>query len=307
MRYLHGPESLKDHFIQPEQPGPAADQVRFVFLGTNTLYIEDGATRILIDPNFTRPGLIKWPRKLSSNRELIKKHLQSAGINRLDAVLLTHTHIDHALDAVETARLSGAILAGSASTCYIGQGAGLAADKMICIKPGQEISLGKFRVQFLGGKHMPWLRFFGEHVMLGGKIKKPLQPPANVFSYKAGQVLHILVQHPQGNLLCLGSAGCFKQEPLDLHADILALGIGGLGLRSSRYIKTYFRHYARQSGAEKVILTHWDDFSRSLEKPVRFLPGTRRCFRKLEDLGKKEPEIQITFPLIGEKISLFKR
>ena len=307
MRYLRGPESLKEYFVKPEPPGNSPEQVRFTFLGTNTLYIEDDSARILIDPNFTRPGIGKWAGRLPSSREHISDNLQAAGIETLDAVLLTHTHFDHALDAVETVKLSGAVLAGSASACNIGRGAGLPVEKMLCIFPGQELKLGNFTLQFLSGKHMPWLHFFGEHVFLGGEIHKPLHPPASVFSYKSGQVLHILLQHPQGSLLCLGSAGCFNREPEGLHADVIALGIGGLGLRSSAYIKKYFSHYARQTGAEKVLLTHWDDFSRSLEKSVRFLPGSRRCFRKLDRLGREEPEIKISFPMIREKISLFKR
>ena len=213
MRYLRGPESLKEYFVKPEPPGNSPEQVRFIFLGTNTLYIEDDSARILIDPNFTRPCIGKWVGRLPSSREHISDNLQAAGIETLDAVLLTHTHFDHALDAVETVKLSGAVLAGSASACNIGRGAGLPAEKMFCGLPRARTQIGKFYTAIFKRKTYALAALFWRTCFLGGEIQKPLHPPASVFSYKSGQVLHILLQHPQGSLLCLGSAGCFNREP----------------------------------------------------------------------------------------------
>ena len=176
MRYLRGPESLKEYFVKPEPPGNSPEQVRFTFLGTNTLYIEDDSARILIDPNFTRPGIGKWAGKLPSSREHISDNLQKAGIETLDAVLLTHTHFDHALDAVETVKLSGAILAGSASACNIGRGAGLPAEKNALYFPRARTQIGKFYTAIFKRKTYALAAFFWRTCFSGRRYPKASAP-----------------------------------------------------------------------------------------------------------------------------------
>ncbi|BDD84141.1 hypothetical protein TPB0596_39040 [Tsukamurella pulmonis] len=50
------------------------------------------------------------------------------------------------------------------------------------------------------------------------------------------------------------------------------LGIGQLGLQSAGYIEDYWSQTVRAVGARRVILTHWDDFFRPLDRGLRALP-----------------------------------
>lgn len=50
------------------------------------------------------------------------------------------------------------------------------------------------------------------------------------------------------------------------------LGVGQLGVQPQDYIEAYWEHTVRAVGARRVVLTHWDDFFRPLDRPLRALP-----------------------------------
>ena len=58
----------------------------------------------------------------------------------------------------------------------------------------------------------------------------------------------------------------------DRRADVAYLGVGQLGLLEERYIRDYWRHTVEAVGAREVVLVHWDDFFRPLDRPLRALP-----------------------------------
>ncbi|GAA14891.1 hypothetical protein GOALK_118_00090 [Gordonia alkanivorans NBRC 16433] len=75
----------------------------------STMLLTDGATTILTDGFFTRPGL---PRvragRIRPDRKKIRAALNRFGIGAVDAVFVVHSHYDHALDAPDVAAMTGA-------------------------------------------------------------------------------------------------------------------------------------------------------------------------------------------------------
>ena len=55
-------------------------------------------------------------------------------------------------------------------------------------------------------------------------------------------------------------------------ADVAYLGVGQLGLQPESYLVEYWAETVRTVGARRVVLTHWDDFFRPLDQPLRALP-----------------------------------
>jgi L-ascorbate metabolism protein UlaG (beta-lactamase superfamily) len=92
-------------------------------------------------------------------------------------------------------------------------------------------------------------------------------------AYRCGDAWSILVEHAGGRTgLIQGSAG-FVRGSLDGHrADVAYLGVGQLGLRDEEYIRTYWAETVQTVGARRVVLIHWDDLFRPLERPLRALP-----------------------------------
>jgi L-ascorbate metabolism protein UlaG (beta-lactamase superfamily) len=253
-----------EHFLSPADEATAA--VRVTFLGVSTLLIDDGETAILTDGFFSRPGKLRTLlRKIEPDRGVIGRSLGRAGIERLAAVVVVHSHYDHAMDAPEVAQRTGALLIGSESTANVGRGWGLAEDRMRVVTDSDTLTFGRFRLKLLRSRHFP-------HGMAMGEIREPLRPPARASDYLEGGSYSVLVEHEGRALLVQGSAGFLEGALRDQHADVVFLGIGGLGGQDDGYRDAYWREVVQTVGARRVIPIHWDDFTLPLDEPLLPMP-----------------------------------
>jgi L-ascorbate metabolism protein UlaG (beta-lactamase superfamily) len=251
---------------------PRAGEPRVTFLGVSTLLIEDGRSAILTDGFFSRPGLLRvLLGKIAPDSQAIEVGLKRAGIERLDAVIVAHSHYDHALDAAEVARRTGATLVGSTSTANIGRGSAFPEERMRIVEGIAEMTFGDFRVTIVPSRHLP-------HGMAMGEIEQPLAPPARALDYREGGSFSIFLQHPRGTLLVQASAGFVDGALAGRTADTVLLGVGGLSTMDEAYHQGYWREVVEAVGARRVIPIHWDDFTRPLTDPLAPMP------RLLDDL-----------------------
>jgi L-ascorbate metabolism protein UlaG (beta-lactamase superfamily) len=248
---------------------PAAGGLSVTFCGVTTLLFDDGDSAILTDGFFSRPSLLKVAfRKLAPDARRITAGLSNAGLDgrRVDAVIPVHTHFDHAMDSAVVARRCGATLLGGRSAAHIGRGHGLPPQHIRVVATGERLTFGSFTVTFLESAHCPPDRF-------PGGITGPVVPPARAGAYRCGEAWSLLVRHTSGRAaLVQGSAG-FVTGGLEGHrASVAYLGVGQLGLHDESYITSYWQETIRTVGASSVVLIHWDDFFRSLDRPLRALP-----------------------------------
>jgi L-ascorbate metabolism protein UlaG (beta-lactamase superfamily) len=186
----------------------------------------------------------------------------------LAVVIPVHSHFDHAMDAPEVARRTGAILLGSESTANIGRGWGLDERQIRVAVDREPLRFGAFSLTLIETNHFefpdPALR---EQALSDPHIAQPLVPPVAAFDYRVGQPYAIHVEHPRGSFLIQASAG-FDEGGLEgFEADILFLGIGGLGTQTEEYRETYWRETVTRSGARDLILIHWDTLTGPIEGP----------------------------------------
>ncbi|GGZ08063.1 MBL fold metallo-hydrolase [Streptomyces nitrosporeus] len=253
-------------FDVPEAAGEAPLSV--TFLGVSTLLFDDGRSALLTDGFFTRPGpLSVLARRLRPDRGLVARCLERAAPSRIEAVVPVHTHFDHVLDSATVAQHTGAVLLGGASAANVARGHGLPEARIETVGPGQDRSAGPYGLTFVPSAHCPPDRY-------PGTVGAPVAREARASSYRCGETWSLLVRHrPSGRTaLVQGSAG-FVPYALDgRRCEVAYLGVGGLGLRPESYIRAYWHHTVRAVGARYVVLTHWDDFFRPLDRPLRALP-----------------------------------
>jgi L-ascorbate metabolism protein UlaG (beta-lactamase superfamily) len=237
------------------------------WLGTAGVLISDGQTGILIDPYVSRSGMSKiiFSMSLVPNIELIRAWTERLGKRTIRAVIVSHSHFDHSLDAPFFARESGAPLVGTQSTLNIGRGAGLREQELKLVKPGDSMTIGRFTIRFIESSHGP---VFGS-VPYPGVIEKPLAQPARPKDYKLGGVFGILVMHPAGTILHHGSAGYIPGMYDSVRADLVLLGIAGRG----DTIK-YLSEVPLRVKANMVIPVHFDNFFKPIEDGMSFLPAS---------------------------------
>lgn len=266
MRLKPGRPDLSAHAARFDVP-PAADGLSVTFLGVSTLLFDDGTSAVMTDGFFSRPSLLKVGLgRLSPDPERIGSALARAGVTRLDGVLPVHTHYDHVLDSAVVAERTGAVLAGGESAAYVGRGQGLPEEQIRVIVPGEPLRLGAFTVTWVESEHCPPDRY-------PGTITAPVGPPARATAYRCGEAWSILLAHDNGRTaLVQGSAGFVPGALAGRRAEVVYLGVGQLGVQSEDYIRAYWAETVEAVGGRRVVLTHWDDFFRPLDRPLRALP-----------------------------------
>ncbi len=133
--------------------------------------------------------------------------------------------------------------------------------------PGRTMTFGTFDVTLFPGEHCPPDRY-------PGTITAPVRQPARVSAYRCGEAWSTVIAHrPSGrSLLVVGSAGFSPGGLAGATADVAYLGVGQLGLRPLEYLEEYWRQTVEATGARNVVLIHWDDFFRPLDRPLKPLP-----------------------------------
>lgn len=236
------------------------------WIGVSTLLIDDGATALMIDGFFTRPGLARVAvGRIAPRPETVAECLRRAGVTRLAAVICAHSHYDHALDSPVVCEQTGATLVGSQSTANIGRGQGLAEDRILVPELNRRLEFGDFGVTMIEGVHHPGDRF-------PGSVDAPVVPPARPRAFATGACYSIVVEHGDRSFLVQASSNYVPGRLRGYRADVVYLGVGQLGRDSEEFREAYWNEVVIATGARRVLLVHWDDFFRPIDKPVRPMP-----------------------------------
>jgi L-ascorbate metabolism protein UlaG (beta-lactamase superfamily) len=193
--------------------------------------------------------------------ERIAMSLERAGITHLAAVIVMHSHYDHAMDSPEVARRTGAIVVGSESTANVARGWKLAEKQIRIVRDGEQVDFGRFQVTFIRSRHAPT-------GFTGGEIREPLIPPVRAHEYKEGTSFSVLIKHSGKTLLVQSTAGFAEGALRGQKAAVVFLGIGALGKQGQAFRQAYWRETVQAVGATRVIPIHWDDFTRPLDQPL---------------------------------------
>jgi hypothetical protein len=99
-------------------------------------------------------------------------------------------------------------------------------------------------------------------------------------------------------MLVQGSAGFLPGALRGVKADVVFLGVATLGKQSDTHRSGFWREVVEEAGARRLILIHWDDFLRPLNKPLRPMPSLMDNFDAtmrflLSHNGPGAPEIRI--------------
>jgi L-ascorbate metabolism protein UlaG (beta-lactamase superfamily) len=232
------------------------------WFGVTTLLIRDSEHAILIDGFFSRPRLSEVLSEFVAPDET--RIAMALGDARIDAIFVSHSHYDHALDAPYVAQKKQAMLFGSESTLNIAHASGLARDRLCMITHGDRIRLGKFEIQVYRTPHPP--------TPFGGAIDDSFEVPARAADYRLGASFSFLLRHPAGHVLVVPSASSRPGMLEGASADVVFLGIGSLGIRSEADILAYWREAVGKPKARLVIPVHWDNFMLPFTAPLPPLP-----------------------------------
>ena len=282
----------------PVSTQPSSSGVELRFIGTSGVVLADSENTLVIDGFVTRPPL--WQvlaTRVTPDADRVRKVRAHTGVSRLDAVMVTHSHYDHVMDAPEWVKQAGGEVWGTASTRNVALAEGIRAVRVVT--PEDTIRVGRFDVRFFQLDH-------GPPEKMRGMIAEGFTVPARATDYKTGDGLGFYFTHGSCRILVLPSAGKAHADLSQYPADVILLSIGQLGLQSPEHIRRYWRDTVRASGARLVIPVHWDDFSRSLDQPLEPLPyGVERVdVAMTEIMALAGDKVHVALPVLYEPLDL---
>jgi L-ascorbate metabolism protein UlaG (beta-lactamase superfamily) len=255
---------------------PPKTGVRITYMGTNAYLLQSRDAALLVDPFFSRVGLVRVALNLpvASRRDLIERYLP---VRRIDAILVTHGHFDHLLDVPEVVALTGAKLIASATSIQLARSAGVPSEKCVSVTAGEKVSLPGATVSSLPAKHD---RVFGR-VPFDGPTRR--LPPRAAGDWVCGEPLAFLIEI--GGRRIYIAAGGRPNGPLPASLGRIDLAILGVALPDSR---NRFVQILEALRPRYVLPSHQDNFFLPLSRgfvfgPMTDFPAVIRAFRKVSN------------------------
>lgn len=263
-----------------------AEKIAFRWLGVAGFTLQFQSYTLAVDPFFSRPGL----RYVLGGRPQAQTGLAEQYLPECQAILITHAHHDHLMDAPGIARRTGARLYGSANSCRIAQLLGLEARMAEVVQAGDAFQVGPFRVSVTEAIH-PRLPFYGP-----GKLQENLKPPLRMVDYRMDADYTYRIETEGWSLLNWAGVTSGPAEP----AEVLVCGAAKSGERLERLLEAV--------QPRLVIPTHWDNLFQPLARGVRTIPGAQLLGRDAESFARRvravDPGIAVWIPEAFRAVNL---
>lgn len=266
--------------------------LELTWLGTAGFRLAYQGTVLWIDPYVTRLSL----RDLLARRVVgPSEHAIATWIDRADAVLVGHTHFDHALDVPAIARRFGCRAFGSTSLAQLMKLHEIAAQAVV-VEPHRDYEVGPFRFHFVPSLHSRLT--LGLAVPYGGELTCDHLDELTPQRYRCGQVWGIHVEVAGMRFYHQGSADLIEDEIRDRGVDVFLCGIAG-----RRFTPRYVERIVRALQPARIVPTHYDNFLRPLDEPAppRFSPNVNLT-GFVEEAHRASRELQVATLAIGERI-----
>jgi len=247
----------------PAISAPPRNGVRITYLGTNAYLLESRGAVLLIDPYFSRQSLFRTALKMEPIPETNLIAQWTRDHPKIDAVLVTHGHIDHLFDVPPIVRETGAKLIASATSVALARSAGVPPERTRIVRSGATVSVKDATIRVLPATHD---RIFGV-TPFDGPVKH--LPARKIDDWVLGDPLAFLIEIG-GKRIFINSGGR-GDKPLVLNAAPVDLAI--VGVASPDAIDAFSPTIA-QLKPRYILPSHQDDFFRPLRNGFVFLPLT---------------------------------
>jgi len=239
----------------------SASAIRVTYLGVNGFQFETGGHAILVDPYFTRVGL--WVGALNeaieSSPDRVREGLQHAR-SRVDALLVTHAHFDHLLDAPEIMRRTGAQLLAGPTAVRLVESMGIPPNECVPVESGSVRRIAPWTIRV----------FVAQHDRLFGKVPFQCGPelvprPAKASDWCVGEPLAFVIE-AAGKRIYIDSGGVPGALP-DRRIKNIDFAILGVALPDSR---DRFAETVRQLRPRFIFPSHQDNMFAPIDRGFVF-------------------------------------
>lgn len=251
------------------------------WLGTAGFRLTYQDSTLLIDPFVSRAPLrnVLRARPFQVQQTLVDRLIPTA-----DAILVGHTHFDHAVDVPHLAVAHDAPVFGSPSMAHLLELHGR-LDLAREVIPHAPYEIGPFTVRFRPSRHSKLLA--GLAVPSGGELTCDALDHLGAGQYRCGQVWGISIEVAGITLYHQGSANLIEDEIRDRSVDIFLCGIAG---------RAFTRHFSRRAiraiDPSLVVAHHHDDFFLPVEADMGFSLNVN-LGGFVEDVARVAPDVPV--------------
>ncbi len=233
--------------------------LELTWLGTAGFRFAYQGVVVWIDPYVTRLALGDLVRRrvVRSADDAIARW-----IDRADAVLVGHTHFDHALDVPAIARRTGASVYGSRSLEHLMGLHGLAAHARV-VEAHRDYEVGPVRFHLVPSVHSKLQLGLG--IPYSGELTCEDLDALTPQAYRCGQVWGIWLEVAGMRFYHQGSADLLEHEVQDRGVDVFLCGISG-----RRFTPRYVERIVARLAPNAIVPTHYDDFFKPLGGASKF-------------------------------------
>ncbi len=238
---------------------PLPPGLTLTWFGTAGFRLAYQGTVIWIDPYVTRLTLGELVRRkvVPASEAAVDRWIDAA-----DAVLVGHTHFDHALDVPAIARKFGCNVYGSGSLHHLMGLHGL-GEQSVIVTPHLDHHVGPFRFHFVPSLHSKLQLGLG--IPYSGELTCDHVDHLTPQAYKCGQVWGVFIEVAGVRFYHQGSCDLLEDEIHDKNVDVLLAGISG-----RRFTKGYFQRIIAAVKPKLIVPTHYDNFFVPLGDPSKF-------------------------------------
>ena len=235
-------------------------QVNLKYLGTAGWKINDDKITILIDPYISRVKLGTGHPDDKRKTVLRSDHYESDSIlidsliDKVDFILVHHSHFDHLADVPYIAKKTGAKVIGTETTINILKAYDIPNEQLYPVKGGEDYQFENFSVRVIPSIHSA---LNDKHYIDSREYKKPPKAPLKVSDFIEGGSLMFLARFESHKILTMGSMNFVERELFGIKPDILLAGVN----QSQLGLYNYNQRLINVTNKPKYIIpTHWDNF-----------------------------------------------
>lgn len=282
---------------EPAKPKP----LTFRWTSIAGFLLDDGETTLAFDVTFTRPTVLHWAglEKLYPDFPVIDENVNALGLKKVDAIFVSHEHVDHSVDAAALGARFGATVYGGPSLERIVKASrgkfGWPALKFRGVADRETVTVGKFKIKFFRRTHAAIFPKIGFHFLAG---EVPSDFDFGFYQYHEGDVWCWTIEHPAGRILVDQGSHFFE----GLRSDLRGGEYMFLGVSNKESVEDFTTKYVAGFRPPLVLPLHFDFFFAAPNREeTRMLPGIE-YERLVSESAKVSPGTRWRLPKFGEPI-----